>query len=269
MQVSRSSYYKYLKGTKSSRKERRLALQAQIQAIYQWSSKRYGSPKIHKELLSQGVKVSRPLVAKLMKQAGLRSIAKKKYMLTTDSKHNYPVMPNLLNRKFLADKKNTKWVSDITYIKTQEGFLYLTVVLDLFDRQIVGWAMSENLRAQDTTIAALKMAIIEQAITKKHRVLFHSDRGSQYACKEFAQLAKSYDLQRSMSGKGSCYDNAVAESFFKSIKVEMIHHHKFENRQDAQVAIFEYIHTFYNTKRRHQSLNYLNITEFHQLKNVS
>jgi putative transposase len=269
MQISRSSYYKHLKGTISQKKEQRVTLQAQIKTIYKWSSKRYGSPKIHKELLSQGVKVSRPLVAKLMKQAGLRSIAKKKYKITTDSKHHYPVMPNLLDRKFSADKKNTRWVSDITYIKTKEGFLYLTVVLDLFDRKVVGWAMSENLKAQDTTIAALKIALNEQSITKKHKLLFHSDRGSQYACKEFARLAKSYDLQRSMSGKGNCYDNAVAESFFKSIKVEMIYHNKFENRQDAQVAIFEYIHTFYNTKRRHQYLNYLNINEFHQLKNVS
>lgn len=269
MQVSRSSYYKHLQDRENSRRKRNITLQAQIQAIYTASGKRYGSPKIHKELLSQGVKVSRPLVARLMKKAGLRSIVKRKYKMTTDSKHTYPVMPNLLNRAFSADKKNIKWVSDITYIKTKEGFLYLTVILDLFDRQVVGWAMSESLRAQDTTMAALKMAVHEQSITKKQQVLFHSDRGSQYACKEFARLAKSYDLKRSMSGKGSCYDNAVAESFFKSIKVELIYHHQFENRQDAQLAIFDYIHTFYNTKRRHQYLNYLNMNEFHHLQKVA
>jgi len=269
MQVSRSSYYKHLKGTESLQTKRREALLVQIQSIYTSSFKRYGSPKIHKELLSRGVQVSRPLVAKLMKKAGLKSIVKRKYKITTNSKHHYPVMPNLLNRKFSADKRNEKWVSDITYIKTQEGFLYLTVVIDLFDRKVVGWAMSESLRAQDTSIPALQMAISEQSITKKHKLLFHSDRGSQYACKEFALLAKSYDLQRSMSGKGSCFDNAVAESFFKTLKVEMIYLNRFEDRHRAQIDIFHYIHTFYNTKRRHQYLNYLNIIEFHQLKNVS
>lgn len=233
----------------------------QIRDIYLKSKRSYGSPRITNELKDRSIHVSRPRVARLMKKAGIRAVASKKHVVTTDSKHKYPVAPNLLNRNFTSSRKAEVWVSDITYVRTGEGWLYLTIILDLFSRKIVGWSASKTLTAWDTVIAAWRMAIMSRPIYDK--LTFHSDRGVQYACTEFREHLSAYPLvTQSMSRKGDCWDNAVAESFFKTIKTEALYRQKFTTRRQAEIAVFEYIETWYNTKRKHSSLNYLSPVEF-------
>ena len=204
-------------------------------------------------LRSEGIIVSRRRVARLMKEQNLRSIIRKKYVVTTDSKHNYPVVENKLNRDFHVDGTGKVWVSDITYIRTSQGWLYLTVIIDLGDRKVVGWSLSRSLKASDTTVPAWIMAVRNRPVTQK--LIFHSDRGIQYACNEFKNLLAGYKLvERSMSRKGDCWDNAVAESFFKTLKVEWIYQNKYRTRKQAALSIFEYIETWYNTGRIHTTL---------------
>ena len=214
-----------------------------------------------------GFKASKQLVRKLMKKAHLQSIVKRKFKITTNSSHKYTVVENKLNREFTVIKENTAWVSDTTYIRTGQGWLYLTSVIDLFDRKVIGWSLSNTMRAKDTSIAAFKMALINRPIKNKS-LIFHSDRGIQYACEEFVlELNKHKSIIRSMSRKGNCWDNAVAESFFKTLKVELIYQNRYQTRQEAELSIFEYIETFYNTKRRHKQLNNLTILEHKKLIN--
>jgi transposase InsO family protein len=240
----------------------------EIRAIY-WANKgRYGSPRITKELNMNGIKASKILVAKLMKQACLRSIVSKKHKVTTYSSHKYPVVENVLNREFTVNEKNKVWVSDITYISTAEGWTYLTTVIDLLDRKVIGWALSKTMYTKQTSIAALKMALMNRPVKPEQSLIFHSDRGIQYACEEFViEINKHKNITRSMSRKGNCWDNAVAESFFKTLKTELVYHHKYQTRQQAELSIFEYIETFYNIKRRHKQLNNLTIKEHNQLIN--
>ncbi|WP_143092856.1 IS3 family transposase [Arsenicibacter rosenii] len=199
--------------------------------------------RIAQELHEQGVKASRNRIARVMQKVGIRSMIYKKYRVqTTDSKHDYPVAKNLLNREFSADKPGQKWVSDITYIPTQEGWLYLTVILDLADRKVVGWAMSVSLKAMDTSVAAWHMALKNRAIDGK--LMFHSDRGVQYACTEFRNELKDLPVDQSMTGppggrKGNCWDNAVAESFFKTLKSELVNHAHFTTWAAARLATFD------------------------------
>ncbi|RAJ90816.1 transposase InsO family protein [Larkinella arboricola] len=195
-----------------------------------------------------------------MKKAGIRSIIYKKYRVqTTESDHDYPVAKNLLNREFTADKPGQKWVSDITYIATGQGWLYLTAILDLADRKVVGWAISDTLKAVGTTVTAWRMALKNRAISS--HLLFHSDRGVQYACAEFRDELKNLPVEQSMTGppggrKGNCWDNAVAESFFKTLKSELVNHVHFATRAAARLAIFEYIESWYNRRRKHSTLKY-------------
>ncbi len=239
-----------------------------IKQVYEASLCRYGSPRIAVELNAQGIKVSEPLVAKLMAKAQLRSIIRKKYVVTTDSSHSYPVVDNKLNQQFKVTRQNEVWVSDITYIQTKAGWQYLTTVIDLFDRKVIGWALSENMKAKTTSVAALKMALIHRPLVTQQSLIFHSDRGIQYACEEFVnEVNKQSAITRSMSRKGNCWDNAVAESFFKTLKVELVYHEKYKTREEAALSVFEYIETFYNTVRRHKHLNNLTILEYHQSLN--
>ncbi|MBC3789309.1 transposase InsO family protein [Spirosoma sp. LMG 31448] len=190
-----------------------------------------------------------------MHKAAIRSIMYKKYRVqTTDSSHNYPVAKNLLNREFTADRPGQKWVSDITYIPTGEGWLYLTTVLDLAHRKVIGWALSDGLKAADTSVAAWRMALKNRRI--EGELLFHSNRGVQYACTEFRDQLKGLPVVQSMSRKGNCWDNAVAESFFKTFKSELVNHTDFPTRAAARLATFEYIEGWYNRRRRHSSLKY-------------
>jgi len=213
-----------------------------------------------KELHKRGYSCSRARVARIMANHGIYARTKRKFKLTTESKHNYPISPNLLNQDFTADRPNQKWVSDITYIRTLAGWLYLTVILDLFNRQIVGWSMSHRLTAAETTIAALIHAC------QRHRpsegLILHSDRGVQFACHEFRDKLLEYHMIQSMSSKGNCYDNAVAESFFATLKTELVYSEKYETKEQAILSIFEYIEVFYNRQRIHSSLGDKTPVEF-------
>ena len=219
------------------------------------SKGRYGSPRITSELRSNGVMASRARIARLMKSNGIRSIMKRRYRVTTNSNHLYPVSENLLQRDFNAQDLGEKWVSDITYIRTGEGWLYLTVVMDLADRKIIGWSMDNSMSASSTVVDAWKMAIKNRPVEKQ--LIFHSDRGIQYASHEFRRCFKGLPVLQSMSRKGNCWDNAIAESFFKTLKTEMVYHRKFETRAQAKLEIFDYIEVWYNRKRRHSALDYM------------
>jgi transposase InsO family protein len=196
-----------------------------------------------------------------MKKAKIWSIVKKKFKITTDFKHTYPVVDNILNRQFNPVNISMVWVSDITYIKTKQGWLYLTIILDLGDRRVIGWSLSTTMKAVDTVIPALKMAEKNRPIIE--RLIFHSDRGIQYACNDFKALLDANSLiSRSMSRKGNCWDNAVAESFFKTLKTECVYQNKFINKEQAALIVFEFIEIWYNRKRLHSALGYLSPAEF-------
>lgn len=266
LNVTRSCYYYWVTKKPSQRLIRRLELGVAIKNIFDWSKGRYGSPRIKKELQMQGVQVSGQLVAKVMKSKGLRSVRVRRFKQTTNSNHTFEIVPNRLNQDFTTMKRNKVWVSDITYIKTNEGWSYLTTVIDLFDRKVVGWHMSNNMRATDTVIPALNKACSTTDRLPTEELIFHSDRGVQYACNEFKNTLKSHKgIIQSMSGKGNCYDNAVAESFFKTIKSELIYQNLYQTRKQAYYSVFEYIEAFYNTNRRHSHLKNLTIKEFNEL----
>lgn len=267
LNVNRSCYYYWLTKKPSQRLLRRLELGVAIKKIYDWSKGRYGSPRIKKELQMQGIKVSSQLVAKVMKNKGLKSVRVRRFKQTTNSNHTFEIVPNRLNQDFTTMKRNKVWVSDITYLKTNEGWSYLTTVIDLFDRKVVGWHMSNNMRATDTVIPALNKACSTTHRLSTEELIFHSDRGVQYACNEFKTALRSHKgIIQSMSGKGNCYDNAVAESFFKTIKSELIYQNLYQTRKQAYYSVFEYIEGFYNTNRRHSYLENLTIKEFNELQ---
>lgn len=255
----------------SNRDNENRMLLFEIRRIHQKSKASYGSPRITDELKAKGFKVSRPRVARLMKQKGIRAVHAKKFVVTTDSKHKYPVAGNILNRNFSPEGRAQAWVSDITYIRTKRGWLYLTVIIDLYDRKAIGWSLSSDLSAVNTYIAAWRMAIKNRPLSGK--LIFHSDRGVQYACNAFRNLLNSYEgVQQSMSRKGNCWDNSVAESFFKTIKVELIYRTRYERKEQAALAVFEWIETWYNRNRRHSALGNRTILEFEELsqfKNVA
>jgi len=210
-----------------------------------------------------GYRVSKNQVAAIMRDEGLRSIVRKKHVGTTDSKHNYPVVDNILNRNFMVTGPGQVWVSDITYIRTSQGWLYLTIIIDLWDRKVIGWSLSRSLRAVDTVIPAWIMATKNRPITRE--LIFHSDRGIQYACTEFQKLLDGQSLvKRSMSRKGNCWDNAVAESFFKNLKMEWVYQRKYRSRMQAALSVFEYIESWYNTDRIHTALE-MSIRDFNAI----
>jgi transposase InsO family protein len=262
--VSRSGYYSWIKRKPARRALEDKKLMEQIRLIHKKSKGTYGSLRIREELKKNYVHVSRRRVARLMKKANINNKTKKRFKFTTDSKHKFPVAPNLLNRKFTVDELGKVWVSDITYIRTKEGWLYLTVIIDLCDRKVIGWSISGTLKTSDTVVPAWKMAIKTRPVSDS--LIFHSDRGVQYACTEFKELlsVNPYVIQ-SMSRKGDCWDNAVAESFFKTLKTEWIYRNKYATKKQATVSVFEYIETWYNTQRSHSSLNYLSPQEFGEL----
>lgn len=267
MKINSGCYYRWKKLPFSNRALENENLKVAIKRVFTDSDRIYGSPRVHQELKSEGFIVSRKRVAKLMREKSLQSKIRRQWKVTTNSSHRYPIAPNLLAQNFTVSRKNEVWVSDITYIKTNQGWLYLTVIIDLWDRAVVGWSLSKTMYAKDTVIAAWKMANINRKITEP--LLFHSDRGIQYACKEFTNYLKANPLvTQSMSRKGNCWDNAVAESFFKTIKTELIYHHKYKTRMEAELQIFEYIETWYNRVRRHSTLNGKSILEFNQINNL-
>ncbi len=266
LEVGRSGFYTWLKRPESPRNRESRRLLVEIKAAHQKSRKTYGSPRIHAELKSQGLSCGKHRVSRLMRQHGIVSKHKRKFQVTTDSVHSYPVAENKLQRRFDVSEPNQYWVSDITYIPTREGWLYLAVTLDLFHRKVIGWAMDRWITRQ-LVIDALNMAIKNG--NGQRGLIHHSDRGVQYASNEFQALLKTYGIQCSMSRKGDCWDNAVAESFFHTLKVELTHDQNYQTRLEAQVDIFEYIEVFYNRQRRHSYLGYLTPVEFEKMADVA
>jgi putative transposase len=260
LQVSRSGYYSWIDRPESKRSEENRRLLTAIKYIHKESKSIYGSPRITQALPARAMKASQNRVARMMAKNGIKSKVKRKFRVTTQSDHTLPISPNLLHQDFSASAPNLKLVSDITYIHTREGWLYLTTVIDLFHRKIVGWSMSNRMTAEQTTIAALKQYV--KHCSPAVGVIFHSDRGVQYACCDFRELLEKNGFIQSMSGKGNCYDNAVAESFFKTLKTELIYHERYRTRAEARASIFEYIETFYNRVRKHSYLEYLSPEQF-------
>jgi len=258
-EVSRSGYYRWIKRKPSQRELENQRLDAQIGEIFAGSKGRYGSPKVTRELQDRGHRVGKHRVARRMHQAGLRSKIRRKYRVTTDSKHAFPVSANLLERNFTAQAPNQTWVSDITYLATRTGWLYLTVIIDLFSRLVVGWALSSSL-SHEMVIAALKRAIRRRRPAKG--LIFHSDRGVQYACADFRKELAEHGFIQSMSRKADCWDNAVAESFFGIMKTELVYHEKYDGHEDTLHSVFEYIEAFYNQERRHSALEYFSPAEY-------
>ena len=261
MSVGKSGYYHWLNRKESGRSLERKYLTTKIRAIFNQAKGRYGSPKIYQELKANGVHCSKQRVARIMQSEGLKSIIRKKYKVcTTDSNHTHSISENHLDRNFNQKFPSRAWVSDITYIPTDQGWIYLTTIMDLYDRKIIGWSLSRNMTTTDTVTKAWKMAAINRQIEKG--MIFHSDRGVQYSSKEFRDLIKPYDIVQSMSRKGNCWDNAVAENFFKIIKSELVMHKQFHSFLHAKIAIVEFIEIWYNRKRRHSYLGYLSPVDF-------
>ena len=257
--VSRSGYYGWKRHSPSKRSQANKALSENIKRIFEDEKARAGSPRITRRLQDEGLSASHNRVAKIMRDNGWRAKAAKKYKATTNSNHTLPVAPNLLEQNFEADVPDQKWVSDITYIWTEEGWLYLAVVLELFSRRVVGWAMAERMTAV-LVCDALKMALWRRKLPKG--VIVHSDRGSQYCSAAHRKLLDKHQLICSMSKKGDCYDNAAMESWNHSLKVEAIHGEKFLTRAEAKQHVFEYIEVYYNRKRLHSKLGYLSPEAF-------
>jgi len=265
LNVSRSGYYAWRQRPASTQQHRRAELVTHIRAAHAESRERYGSPRVHAELRHRGVKCSENTVAKLMRNCGIRSKMRRRFVVrTTESRHPHPVAKNHLQREFNPPAPNRVWAADITYIPTSEGWLYLAVVLDLYSRKIVGWSVADHLRAE-LPCAALKMALAHRRPCGP--LLHHSDRGVQYACDEYRLLLARHQLTASMSRTGDCYDNAVVESFFGTLKTELTHHEKYPTRQIAKSALFEYLEVFYNRKRRHSALGYRSPAEYEATPN--
>ena len=257
--VSRSGYYAW-RGRPASRRARNDArLKVKIAASHKASRRTYGSPRILRDLREAGDHVSRKRVARLMQEMEIEGIRKRRFRITTDSRHRFPVAPNIVMRDFEVSEPNTVWITDITYIATLEGWLYLAAILDLFSRRVVGYAMSERIDR------ALVLEALRQALTQRPGVrdlVHHSDRGSQYASHDYREALDEAGIMCSMSRRGNCWDNAVAESFFGTLKTELLYELPLQNRPATRHAVADYIENFYNVRRRHSSLDYLSPVEF-------
>ena len=260
--VARSGFYAWRKRSVSRRRQRQEQLAEAMREIHGQRHKRsYGSPRMQRELVAQGHRVSENTVARLMRQSGLRATTARKFRHTTDSNHRLPVAQNVLDRQFEASGPNEKWVSDITYVWTDEGWLYLAAVEDLYSRKVVGWSLGERLTSELVN-EALRMGIGRQLPTVD--LMAHSDRGSQYASGSYQRLLASRGIMCSMSRKGNCWDNAPMESFFATLKKELVHQERYATREEARQSLFEYIEVFYNRVRRHSAIGYQSPTGFEE-----
>jgi putative transposase len=259
LQVSRSGFYAWQQRPAAARTVQDQTLGLEIAAIFAESRGRYGSPRVHAELRVRGQRTGRHRVARLMRSAGLRARERRRFRCTTDSNHGMAITGNLLARRFAVRAPDTGWVTDITYLWTVEGWLYLAVILDLFSRRVIGWALSERLERK-LALEAMSMALAQRQ--PGQGLLHHSDRGSQYASREYQQLLAHHGIRSSMSRKGNCWDNAVAESFFATLKLELAYQSRWHTRAQARSEVFEYIERFYNRQRRHSALGYLCPAEF-------
>jgi transposase InsO family protein len=259
MRVTGSGYYAWRKREPSERQKQNQTLLGQIRTFFERSKQTYGSPRILRDLKEAGFACGKHRVARLMRAAGLRAVVAARFRVTTDSKHALPIAENCLARDFGAREANVKWASDITYLRTGEGWLYLAVVLDLFSRRVVGWSMQANLD-HSLVLNALQSALCQRS--PQAGLLHHSGRGSQYASGDFQALLSKQGLQCSMSRRGNCWDNAVVESFFGTLKQELVNRCRFTTRDVARREVFAYIELWYNRQRRHSSLGYLSPAEF-------
>lgn len=253
LNVSKSGYYDWIKEPVGIRQKQQNDLDFLIKDIFYDHKSRYGSTRIFKEIKDVGVPCTRSKIAVRMKEMDLVAKASQKFKSTTDSSHNKPVANNILNQDFTATGPNRKWVSDITYIPTRQGWLYLCVFIDLYSRSVIGWSMSDRMKAE-LVMDALTMALFRRKFPEG--VIVHSDRGAQYCSHKYQQLLEQNSLICSMSSVGCCYDNAVAESFFHSLKVELVHDENYYTRNIAKSSIVEYIECYYNRKRRHSAIDY-------------
>ena len=257
LEVSRSGFYAWRSRPESQRSKHQQDLVAEMRKIHaDRDMQSYGSPRVHKELIARGKSCSENTVARLMRTHGLAAKTRKKYKVTTDSAHSLPLAENLLNREFEQESPNRVWLADITYIWTQEGWLYLAVVLDAHSRKVVGWSMSARMQAT-LVMDALRMGLGRRRPDKAVSLMHHSDRGSQYASQAYRELLREHSITCSMSRRANCWDNAMMESFFATLKKERIHHESYATREAARQSVFEYIELFYNTRRRHSALGYL------------
>lgn len=259
LNVSRSAFYDWIDRPPSKHQQEDERLKEKIKTSHEDSRSHYGARRVKDDLQDDGEQVSRSRISRLMAQEGLQSTHKKKFKVTTNSRHESPISPNLLNRDFDPDRPNQVYVSDITYVWTSEGWLYLAVVIDLFSRLVVGWSLASRMQS-NLVVSAMKMGIDSRS--PDAGLIHHSDRGSQYASDAFQSLLAVNEYQSSMSRKGDCWDNAVAESFFKTLKTELIYQTKYSTREEAKLAIFEYIEVYYNRQRKHSRNEYLSPTDY-------
>lgn len=266
LSVSRSSYYAWKGRTKSKRSHKNKELLQDIQRIFLEHKGRYGSLRITDQLRDEGIICGHNRVARLMRLHGLRAKAGRRYICTTNSKHAFPIAKNLVKRRFTVDQPNKVWVSDVTQIRTREGWLYLALVMDLFSRRIVGWSV-DRLLTTSLAVNALIQAIANRS--PKKGLIIHTDRGCQFASHTFQNVLIKNGYVSSMSRKGDCYDNACMESFIHTLKVESVHNNFYETRKELKDSLFEYIEFYYNFKRKHSTLNYKSPSEFERIKKVA
>nr|WP_161568146.1 IS3 family transposase [Anaerobacillus alkaliphilus] len=261
LKVSKSGYYKWLKkGNKVTKeKKQKEKIKAKISNLFYKNREVFGSPRITRELHKLGYTVSEKTVGRYMKEMGLRAIPEQRFVVTTDSNHSNPIYPNLLNREFYPEQPDRVWVTDITYIWTMEGWLYLATVMDLYSRKIVGWSTDKTM-TKELPLKALARAINSRKPSEN--LIHHSDRGSQYTSKEYISCLEEYNIQISMSRKGNCYDNACMESFFATLKKELIYRRKYSTREEATRDIWDYIMSFYNERRSHSTIGYVSPNEY-------
>ena len=257
--VSQSGYFAWRSRPASRRQRDDLVLLAHVRSAFVLSNGTYGSPRMTRELQDQGLRVGRRRTARLMRENGLRARQPRRFRRTTDSLHAFPVAPNLLDQDFTASGPNEKWGADLSYIWTREGWLYLAVVIDLYARRVVGWAVSDRLH-KELALAALRRALaVRRPATG---LIHHSDRGSQYCSIEYQAELRKHGLLISMSGKGNCYDNSMVETFFKTLKSELVWRTRFQTRSEAREALARYIDGFYNPTRRHSALDFVSPAQF-------
>jgi putative transposase len=268
MRVSMSGYHAWtcrLRGPESNRAVQEKQLLVRIKVAHAESQGTYGSPRIFRDLREDGFRIGRKRIERIMRKHGISARPRKRYRVTTDSKHNLPVAENLLDQKFEAETANTRWSGDITYIWTGQGWLYLAVILDLWSRRVVGWSMQANLERAlvlEALDAAIRNRFGKRQPQPSNGLICHSDRGSQYASGDYQMVLRENGIACSMSRKGNCYDNAPVESFFASLKRELIYRRRFASREEARTAVFAWIEGWYNRRRRHSALGYLSPEEF-------
>ena len=259
IEVSRSSHYKRIKSSQSKRAKENNVLLEKIREVFRESKERYGSPRITAELKRCGIRCNKKRIARLMNKYGIEAKIFRRYRNTTNSDHQKEKSQNILSREFNRQRSNEVWTGDITYIRTEEGWLYLAAVIDIYSRKVIGWQLDKNLNSE-LVEQALKNALMDRRVEKG--IIFHSDQGIQYASESFKKILRENGFIQSMSRRGNCYDNAITETFFHTLKTELIHRIKYKTREEARKSIFEYIEIFYNRKSLYSAIGYCTPAEY-------